>query len=232
MGSDVEYPPEDLEAMSAGKAYTAWIHSFFEPHIAGDVAEVGAGIGVYSKLLLNSTAVNSLTVFEPSVNLETELRAAISNVDKPTEFRQQFFQADAKYDTIVYINVMEHIKDDVAEMKMAFDALNSGGKLLVFVPANPFLYSENDRKVGHYRRYTRRELLEKVRMSGFNVLNQRYFDSLGVLSWLVCCKWLKMSPAAGSVGLYDKLFVPFLRGMERLCAPPLGKNLIVVSQKK
>lgn len=227
-----EYPPEDLEAMGAGKSYVQWIHSFFAPYVSGSVAEVGAGIGVYSKVLLDTPALDDLTVFEPSGNLVGMLKQGVEGATKTVLCRNAFFTAEKQYNTVVYINVMEHIEDDVAEIEKVYASLGSNGKLLVFVPALPFLYSENDRKVGHYRRYTKTELSGKLERAGFQIVEQRYFDSLGVLSWLICCKWMKMIPAAGSVGLYDKLFVPTLRFLEHIVQPLIGKNLLMVALKE
>ena len=220
--------------MGAGKNYVQWIHSIFKPHIKGAVAEVGAGIGVYSKVLLNTPSLDSLSVFEPSTNLIGSLKLALSYGDKPVQCFNSVFEAEfgKQYDTILYINVMEHIDDDTAEMETVYKALRSKGKLLVFVPALPFLYSDNDRRVGHFRRYRKKELLDKIRCVGFDIIEHRYFDSIGVLSWLICCKWMKMHPASGSVGLYDNLLVPTLRVLERFVPPMIGKNLVLVAQKK
>lgn len=230
----IEYPPEDLEAMCAGQNYVQWIHSFFEPYIAGSVAEVGAGIGVYSKVLLESPKLDDLTVFEPSANLVGQLAVVVEHGARPTKCLNSFFEVEPgkRYDTVIYINVMEHIQDDGVEMGKVYDALGERGKLLVFVPALPFLYSENDRKVGHYRRYTKKELIGKTERAGFRIVEQRYFDSLGVLSWLICCKWMKMTPEEGSVSLYDKLFVPALRVLEGIAPPMIGKNLLLVAEKE
>ena len=232
--SIIEYPAEDLEAMGAGKNYVQWIHSFFEPYILGSVAEVGAGIGVYSKVLLESQNLTDLTVFEPSANLVGQLSMAVRHGRRPAKCLNSFFEVEPgkQYDTVIYINVMEHIEGDEAEMEKVHRSLKSKGKLLVFVPALPFLYSENDRKVGHYRRYTKKELTGKVEGAGFRIVEQRYFDSLGVLSWLICCKWMKMIPEAGSVFVYDKLFVPVLRVLERIVPPRVGKNLLLVAEKE
>lgn len=228
----IEYPSEDLEAMSAGKNYSQWIHSFFSPYVKGKVAEVGAGIGAYSKVLLNPPSLERLTVFEPSVRLFELLKLAVDESEGYVEFRNDYFSpGSCCYDTIIYINVLEHIEDDQGELRKVYEGMCESGKLLIFVPALPFLFSENDHRVGHFRRYRKKDLAVKVENAGFRILQLRYFDSIGVFSWFLCCKLMKMNPSASSVGIYDRLFVPFLHIMEHFIPPFIGKNLILVAEK-
>ena len=233
MSSPNEYPIEDLEAMSESENYMQWIHSFFKPYLDGDIAEVGAGTGVYSKILVDLPSINQLTVFEPSPNLIKKLTAVTKRGSDQIKCFNSIFQIDSeKYDAIVYVNVMEHIKDDFEEMKKVHKSLKKQGKLLIFVPALPILYSKHDKKVGHYRRYTKKDLFNKVEQAGFKIIRQRYFDSLGVLSWLIYCKWMKLDPEKGSVSIYDNVFVPVLRIVENIIPPVIGKNIILIAEKK
>jgi hypothetical protein len=138
-----------------------------------------------------------------------------------------------KPDTFVYVNVMEHIEDDATEFAMIYDALTVGGNALIFVPALPSLYGKLDAKIGHYRRYTKRELVKKVEAAGFTVVRCRYFDVAGILPWWVKFKLLRSSSIEpGAVKLYDRAVVPIMRAVEQLVTPPAGKNLLIVAKKK
>ena len=127
--------------------------------------------------------------------------------------------------------MLEHIEDDAAELVQAREALDPRGHLIVFVPALPWLYSELDRQVGHFRRYRRRALLELVRAAGFDIVTQRYFDVAGVLPWYVNFTLLGNSIGGGSVSLYDRLVVPVMRAVEGVVSPPIGKNVLLVARR-
>ena len=135
-------------------------------------------------------------------------------------------------DSIIYNNVLEHIEDDVQELRLLMDVLDVGGRVLIFVPAGRYLFSDFDRHIGHFRRYSRRELVDKVKGVGFRVLDVRNVDSLGVLPWLVKYRLLGSTTIEpGMVRLYDTVAVPLLRRLEGAVPPPFGKNLLVVAEK-
>ena len=134
-------------------------------------------------------------------------------------------------DSVLYINVLEHIEDDRAELLNAYRALPAGGCLLLFVPALPQLYSEVDRSMGHFRRYYKKELIQRVKEAGFEVENARYFDLAGIIPWYVNFVLLKNTFSAGSVALYDKVVVPSMRLFEKLITLPIGKNILLVARK-
>jgi SAM-dependent methyltransferase len=226
------YPGKELEAMSFASNYHRWIVDEIAPFLGERVAEVGAGIGSVSRLLLERPLAH-LDAFEPSANMFPQLREAL-RAEPRARAVQGFFgagQAGAAYDAVAYINVLEHIEDDAGELRHAHAALRPGGHLLVFVPALAWLYGELDRQVGHVRRYARRELRERVAEAGFEVRSCRYFDVAGVAPWYVNCVLLRRGLGGGSVSLYDRLVVPPMRRLESWIAPPLGKNLLLVARR-
>ena len=136
------------------------------------------------------------------------------------------------YDTVVMVNVLEHIEDDHAAARGLYDALTPEGKLLIFVPALPFLFSALDRVYGHFRRYRRHDLKICVERAGFRIEKLRYFDITGVLPWwLINTLMGKTAFHQPSLTVYDKLFVPPTKLIESFLAPPLGKNLILIASK-
>lgn len=227
-----QYFGKDLEAMSFAKNYHKWILAEFSPYLGSSVAEVGAGVGSFSTLVLE-TSINSLVAFEPSQNMYPLLQEALSKDKRARAINDFFGRANAgqRFDSILYVNVLEHIEDDVSELAKACDALAPKGHLLIFVPALPWLYSEFDRQVGHFRRYMKKDLVKLARRSGLSVVKARYFDAAGIIPWYINFVLLKNSMSSGSVSLYDRLVVPAMRVMERLVPIPVGKNLLLVAKK-
>jgi len=135
-------------------------------------------------------------------------------------------------DTIIYVNVLEHIEDDRAELAMIYDSLEEGGHALIFVPALMALYGPFDERIGHYRRYSKGEIEEKCRSAGFEIVLSKYFDLAGVLPWFVKYRLLRSdSLGSGAVKIYDKLVVPIAKPFERLINIPLGKNVLMAVRK-
>jgi len=227
-----EYPGKELESMSFAVNYHKWIVDELEPFMGSTVVEVGAGNGDLSTILLR-TGLKKLFAFEPSPNLFPVLEDRVDDRSRIETINDFFSPAlvPESIDSILYINVLEHIEDDRAELITAYRALPAGGRLLLFVPALPRLYSEFDRSVGHFRRYYRKELIERVREAGFEVEKARYFDLAGIIPWYVNFVLLKNSFRAGSVALYDRVVVPPMRLIEKIWVPPVGKNVLLVARK-
>ena len=227
-----QYFGKDLEAMAFARNYHKWILAEFFPYLGSSVAEVGAGVGSFSTLVLG-TNIRSLKAFEPSRNMYPLLQEAFSQ-DRRAEAINDFFgraNTGERFDSVLYVNVLEHIEDDASELANARDALNLNGHLLIFVPALPWLYSDLDRQVGHFRRYMKKDLVELAQRSGFSIVKARYFDVAGIIPWYINFVLLKNLISGGSVSLYDRLVVPAMRVMEGVVPPPIGKNLLLVAKK-
>jgi SAM-dependent methyltransferase len=228
----VDYQGRDLEAMSAAVNYHQWILDEIQPFLGDSVAEVGAGIGSVSEMLLER-GVGKLAAFEPSAqmfallqeNLGGEARARVIN-----DFFSPSYAAE-QFDSVVYLNVLEHIPEDGKELAGAFECLRPGGHLIIFVPALQWLYSDFDREVGHFRRYTLGGLKSIVAGAGFSIVRARYFDIAGVLPWYLNFVLLRNTMGKGSVALYDKVAVPIMKRVESVLRPPLGKNVLLIARK-
>jgi len=240
MAEALAYAGRDLESMSLARNYHRWILDLFAPHLGRRVVEVGAGTGSFSELLLGR-APESLTLVEPSPEMHRLLVARVGRI--PTRARVRVhndtfarvarrLKEEERPDSIIYVNVLEHVEDDEAELRLVSDTLTTGGRAFVFVPAFQWLYGSFDRQVGHQRRYTRRELAAKCERAGLAVVESRYFDAAGVLPWWLKYRVLrseKMEPAA--VKFYDDFCVPVVRRVEALLPPPVGKNVLLVAEK-
>ena len=239
MTKPIVYIGKDLEAMSFTVNYHDWIIDEFRPFIGKHLVEVGAGTGSVSSLLL-ALEPETLALVEPSEMFQL-LESNIGGGETRSEvrFHNSIFASARREivehrrpDTIIYVNVLEHIQNDRAELAMIYDSLEEGGHALIFVPALMSLYGPFDKKIGHYRRYSKRELEEKCRATGFEIVMSKYFDLAGIIPWFVKYRLLRSdSLGSGAVKIYDKLVVPIAKRIEGLLPIPLGKNVILAARK-
>ena len=234
MANDVpfDYSGTELAALSAAVNYYEWILSRFERYLGNSIAEVGAGIGNFSKLLLR-TSPQQLFAFEPSTNLYPQLAEGVGRDQCIVPINDYFAPryVPEGVDSIIYINVLEHIEHDLNELKKAYEALRPGGHLIVFSPALSWLYSDFDKQVGHHRRYTKRGIADLAKEAGYRVVVAEYFDIAGIVPWYLSFVLLKGQPSVQNVALYDRLIVPPMRLAEGVLRPPLGKNVLLVATK-
>ena len=241
MQQAVAYPGRDLEAMSFAEKYHRWILQVFEPYLGSRLVEVGAGSGSFSELLLEARPA-SLTLVEPSREMYPLLVARLSGAPgvgaEVVTYNSLFRDAAGEIgrrqrpDSIIYVNVLEHVPDDEAELAAVGRTLPRGGRVLIFVPALRWLYGSFDELVGHQRRYTRRELEAKCERAGFRVLLSGYLDLPGVLPWWVkYCLLRSPKMEAGAVKFYDRYCVPAIRAVETRLRPPVGKNIFLAAEK-
>jgi len=218
--------------MSFAVNYHHWIADEFKPYLGQNAIEVGAGKGDFSRILLG-TSIKRLYALEPSTNLFSALQDNLGGQDRATlanNFLEDFQPADP-VDSVLYVNVLEHIEDDRKELFTAREKIRPGGHLLLFVPALAWLFSETDRQVGHFRRYEKKSLENLASEAGFMLVKSRYFDIAGIVPWYINCVLLKRSLAAAGVTLYDRLVVPSMRFVECRIRPPVGKNILLVARK-
>ncbi|MFN2493356.1 MAG: class I SAM-dependent methyltransferase [Pyrinomonadaceae bacterium] len=239
MGDNL-YVGRDLEAMSFAYNYHKWILEIFAPYLGTRLVEVGAGTGSFSEMII-ARRPESLALVEPSVamyKLLLDRLGGLKTSSRVETYNEVFssvaerIQAEQRPDSIIYINVLEHIEDDVEELEVVHNTLGPGGRLFLFVPALRWLYGSFDRQIGHHRRYTLEQLNEACQQAGFRVLRSSYLDSAGIVTWWLKYRLLrskKMEP--GAVKLYDTLVVPPLKRVESVFAPPIGKNIVLIAEK-
>ena len=238
MTEHVEYPGRDLEAMSFAVNYHKWILDEFRPFLGKRVVEVGAGTGSFSEML-NGERIDRLTLIEPSAMFDVLSNVIIGRDGIEINFEQALFAQVCgkvamrdKPDSIIYVNVLEHVEHDVTELKLIHKTLAPGGRCLIFVPALMSLYGKFDERIGHFRRYAKAEIEQKCEEAGFTVLLSKYFDIAGIIPWWIKYKLLGSdSLESGAVTFYDKFAVPVTRLIESLVKPPVGKNILIVCKK-
>jgi 2-polyprenyl-3-methyl-5-hydroxy-6-metoxy-1,4-benzoquinol methylase len=145
-----------------------------------------------------------------------------------------------KFDTIVCLDVLEHIRDDELVLRNLCYILKKGGHLIVSVPALRFLYGSRDKKIGHYRRYGRAELIEKLKTSGFDIVDLRYWNFFGVLPFLfsekVLHKWVydefRYSRSSSFSIALNTILGWWFSKIENNVRPPIGLTLIAICRKR
>ena len=235
------YSGRELEAMDEASNYHRWILGIFAPYLGRHLVEVGAGLGSFSELILRHHACETLSLVEPSREMYQQLEArarqmpAMPRVDVyHASFPEAAPVITARHfpDSIIYVNVLEHIEDDKAELDAVYRVLSDHGRVFLFVPALAWLYGAFDERVGHRRRYAKDELEEKLRRSGFQIIVSAYFDLVGVAPWWIKYRLLKSATLeSAGVRFYDRYIVPAARRFESVIKPPIGKNLIIVAEK-
>jgi SAM-dependent methyltransferase len=235
------YAGRELEAMDCAYNYHCWILEIFKPFLGRRLVEVGAGLGSFSQLIVAQHRCQTLSLVEPSQSMYEGLvtNAARLGTDTLVDTYHGTFAEVAPLlkakspDSIIYVNVLEHIAADEAELETIQRTLVAGGHVFLFVPALPWLYGAFDERVGHQRRYRKQELEDKLRRAGFKTVLSSYFDITGIGPWwLKYCLLRSSSMEAGGVKLYDRFIVPAARRFETFIAPPIGKNLIIVAEKQ
>lgn len=232
---------DEVELLSRA---TAWNHFVIDtathgvdPATVTSILEVGAGRGGITAELLDRFPNATLTALEPDGENHRRMAARFADEERVTLIRgvvDDDALRGSTFDLAVYVNVLEHIEDDRAELIAVHDRLAAGGKLAVFVPAIQGLYGPIDAKSGHFRRYSIDELRTVVSDAGFDVTTLDHVERLGVAPyWIVYRLLNKSTMAPGASAVFDKVYVPVMRVAERgLRALPFGKNLACVAVKR
>ena len=224
-----------MDAMSVADRYGREIVSGFSPYLGRRVAEVGAGIGNISVLLLEQGLTELLAV-EPDRLMHEKLAERLKRNANAVAFRGLLATVIEQgrigaVDSVVSVNVLEHVEDDIEELALMHSVLRPGGHLCLWVPAVPALYSRFDGMLGHHRRYRKPELAAKIRGAGFQILRLGYRDLAGLFVWFLWCRVLSRVPTRRTVGFYDRLVVPVTSAAGRWAHPPIGKNLFAVARR-
>jgi SAM-dependent methyltransferase len=230
---DVDAGPETLEIMGAAPRYNAWQYSRVAPYVGRRVCEVGSGIGNMSSLILGTPReLTVLTDTNPYYLQTLKERfgdrpdVAIEPLTLPDDSAPERF-ARYRLDTVVALNVVEHIAEDVGALGTIAALLPTGGRLVVLVPALRQLYGTLDLELAHARRYTRATLRTAMEAAGFRVERTFYYNVVGTFGWWFNSRVLRARRIGRrQLRLFETL-VPTLRVEDRLRLP-FGQSVIGV----
>jgi SAM-dependent methyltransferase len=228
VGSDdaLEGVLTDLEATSP--QYADWVASLVTPHLGERVLEVGAGVGTMTTRIV--APGRTVVALEPSPQRASDLAQRMKASPAVTVVSGSLDDLDAgeRFDTVVFVNVLEHIQDDLAALRAVRARLRPGGNVVVFAPAFGTLYGRFDRDVGHWRRYRRSDLATTLSQAGFAVPEARYVNLPGALAWWVVGRQLGLTPTASIFASAFDRAVPIIRRAEARRPPAFGQSILCV----
>ena len=222
-----------LEGLRDIRNYYEWIYSLGAPFLGDRVLEVGAGVGTFTEYLARHA--RTVVAVEPEQELFDELQAMTADVASVTcmncTSRELGPEDHRQFDSAVLINVLEHIGDDVSELRHLSRLVRHGGFILLWVPSHAWLYSEFDAAIGHFRRYSHKELKAVVESSGLEIVDSRYVNPLGAVGWFVTAKLLGSPPTKPRAAkAFDRYAIPWMRALNSRFAAPFGQSLWLVAR--
>jgi SAM-dependent methyltransferase len=230
-----EYTLRDQEQMKAAQRYFAWQARLVRREVGRRVLEVGCGVGNFTRHLLDRELVVSL-----DVEAECVAQLLKNLAQPPNLLARQMDVADPAFvelreygvDSLVCLNVLEHVRDDLAALRNMAAVLQPGGRAVLIVPAFEALYGPIDRNLGHYRRYSKSSMRELAEAAGFQIRTLRYMNSVGCIGWWMNARvFRREAQSEGQIRLFDKVVVPVLERVEGWMAPPFGQSLFVVLER-
>ncbi|MEA2977957.1 MAG: hypothetical protein QOF19_3477 [Alphaproteobacteria bacterium] len=224
------YVGSELELFERAVNWKRYWSSQIRPHLGPRVLEVGAGIGTNTSYL-NRGALEWVCI-EPDHKMAVALAARQVAKELPATRVIAGTVADLppipSFDSIVYIDVLEHIEKDAEEVDQAIRRLRTGGKLIVLAPAHTWLYSPFDKSIGHFRRYSAADFRALTR-PGLELVSLRMLDSVGVLVSVVNRFAFKQDmPNISQILLWDRVMVPISRLIDPLFFYRFGKSILAV----
>jgi glycosyltransferase involved in cell wall biosynthesis len=226
------YGSQILGRLNRAPRFTKWMADVIRPYVGEKVLEIGAGTGNLTVQLLPrrlywASDINPLYLtYLENVGLNRPyMRVGYTDGEKG-----ESFPTEQKFDTVICLNVVEHLADDLAALNNIRTVLEDGGRAIVLVPCGPWLFGTLDEVLGHHRRYTRKQLTEVAEKAGFHLENMLEFNRVGVIAWWLNGRLLRKR----TFGLWQikllNLLTPLFRVLDNfLPLPPL--SLIAVLSK-
>jgi SAM-dependent methyltransferase len=226
----MNYPGLELENFDKAVIWRKYIYFFIKKYINNkDILEVGAGIGSFTRNYEKNAKDVTLTELDNSYfNL---LSKQFSN-KKIKVVKSLINEINGSFDTILYLNVLEHIEKDVQEINSALEKVKSNGYLIILVPAHNKLYSKFDEAVGHFKRYEM-NFFDKLEPKNAKIENLCYLDSIGYFLYFLNKIFFKEEtyPSKFKIFLWDKFFTPVSIIFDKLLNYKFGKNIICIIKK-
>ncbi len=229
------YVGSELDLFSAAKNWKSYFRDRIAPYLGDDVLEVGAGVGGTTRVLCRGTE-RRWVCLEPDAALAARLEGEIRSGALPAccEARIGTLEdADPAetFDTILYMDVLEHIEDDRAEVARAARHLRPGGHVVALSPAHQWLFTPFDRAIGHYRRYTRAGF-GALAPDGLAPVRVSYLDSIGFFASLANRLVLRSAmPTPSQVAFWDRVLVRLSRRVDPILGYSAGKSVLAVWRK-
>jgi len=223
-----------LNSMQNVHRYTKWMTNLASPFLGSRILEIGSGIGTVAKYLpqretLMLTDKDAAAVKTLLNHYDGNQTVKICQLDAESEEQVSALSNAEKFDSVVMFSVLEHIEDDVQALKNVQQLLEPKGRLILVLPQHPWLYGTIDTTVGHYRRYTKREIKEKMRTAGYRITVCRSFNALSIPGWYINFVLLRRKKMNKFQLKFYNMLIPFMSFIERFLPLP-GANLFIVAE--
>ena len=234
--SQFTYVGTELEMFAQAKNWKNYIRVLLSKYIKGDVLEVGAGIGSNTRLLYRFQADRKWLCLEPDNELFYALeQAIILNSITNCSARNgtiDIVEDNRLFDSILYIDVLEHIRNEQQEVIKASQHLKANGNLIILGPAHQWLFTPFDAAIGHYRRYNK-QMLKAIIPDDIEIIKLVYLDCIGLLASLGNKLVLRQSqPTLKQIKMWDDLMIPLSRRLDSVLGYRLGKSILLVGRKR
>jgi SAM-dependent methyltransferase len=227
----------DIQQVLAGATnYYRWIYNQFQDHIGKNVLEIGCGGGHFTRFLAerscNLLVADIELQYLDALNKKYASRPNFATTTIDLNDLKWSYKYTHKFDTVIFLNVLEHIEDDKQVLEQLCRVLCPKGSLILMVPAFQLLYGSMDAADNHYRRYSASEVRRKLQHAGFDVKWLRYMNMPGFFAWFINGRILKRSLLPeGQLGLYNQI-IPIVEQVERFLPLPFGQSVISVATSK
>lgn len=220
-----------LESMTQAKFYNRWTLNKFTKFLNGSILEIGCGIGTFSETLSKYGKITAIDVDNDLIeiakkNNNSDIKVGYGDIEKG-----KYFFNNKRFETIVCINVLEHIDDDERAIRNMYDLLAKNGVLILLIPSHPILYGEIDRTIGHFRRYSKEDIINKLNQDNFSIVEFKTINFIGALGWFISGKILKNKEVDSSKIKLFNLFAPIFLKAEDLISPPFGTSFLIIASK-
>ncbi len=230
---------QNLKTIEDADKFTDWMYSEVKPYLRKNILEIGSGIGTYSEKIARDFKDSKITFSDVDKNYVTGLKKRfqdnknVSCIKLNLENLSDFKNIKHKVDSAIALNVIEHIEDDVAALNNMYALLERNSRFVVLVPAHKFLYNCLDESLGHHRRYTKKEIIQKVSMTKFKINKIFYFNFISIFGWYLNGNILKKTIINNNKMRFLNAIVPGLKLFEKnILRKKIGLSLIVVLEKQ
>lgn len=233
--SNLFYKGSELELFEKAENWKAYYQNLIKDYLGQEVLEVGAGIGATTRILCSQNHSRWLCL-EPDPAMGDLINSLIENHELPSNCQVKVglvadLRPEETFDTVIYIDVLEHIENDRDELKLSCSHLRPGGFLVVLSPAHQWLFTPFDAAIGHHRRYNK-STLSAVIPESLERIELKYLDSVGAIASLGNRFVLKSNiPSARQLAVWDKLMIRMSRVIDPLLGYRAGKSVLGVWQK-
>lgn len=226
----MDYHGAELEAFDKAHIWRKYIYFLIKKFLKFDILEIGAGIGSFTNNYIKDD--KNITLTDPDTYNSNQLKEKFNNSNNIKVLKCFVEQVEGSFDNILYLNVLEHIEDDVGELNKALEKLNSNGTIVILVPAHQKLYGNLDKAVGHFKRYDM-EFFENVKLKDAKVEKLYYLDCTGYFLYYVNKIFFKeeIYPSGLKIFIWDKIFTPITIILDALIGYRFGKNIMCVIRK-